>query len=50
MRVVLEHVSSKAAIDVVKKLGPNVAATVTAHHIDVRLDNEIDILRSSNGL
>ncbi|XP_055388826.1 dihydroorotase-like [Condylostylus longicornis] len=40
--IVLEHVSSKAAVDLVKKLGPNVAATITAHHIEVIVDDIFD--------
>lgn len=33
LRIVLEHVSTKAAIDLVQSLGSTVAATITVHHL-----------------
>lgn len=33
LRVVLEHVSTRVAVDFVRAGGPNVAATITAHHL-----------------
>jgi dihydroorotase len=39
LRIVLEHVSSREAVDCVKALGPTVAATVTAHHLDLTADD-----------
>ena len=33
LRVVLEHISTKAAVDFVKNAGPQVAATITPHHL-----------------
>lgn len=33
LRIVLEHVSTRAAVDFVRESGPNVAATITAHHL-----------------
>ncbi len=33
LRVVLEHITTKNAVDFVKQAGENVAATITAHHL-----------------
>lgn len=33
LRVVLEHITTQAAVDFVREAGPNVAATITAHHL-----------------
>jgi len=33
LKVVLEHVTTKEAVDFVTSAGPNVAATITAHHL-----------------
>jgi len=33
LRIVLEHVSSRQGVETVKALGPNVAATITLHHL-----------------
>lgn len=33
LRIVLEHVSTRHAVDFVTRAGPNVAATITAHHL-----------------
>lgn len=33
LKVVLEHVSTRVAVDFVREAGPNVAATITAHHL-----------------
>ncbi len=33
LRIVLEHVSTRTAVDFVTRAGPNVAATITAHHL-----------------
>jgi dihydroorotase len=33
LRVVLEHVTTREAVDYVAAAGPNVAATITAHHL-----------------
>ena len=33
LKVVMEHITTKAACDFVKSCGPNVAATITAHHL-----------------
>lgn len=39
LRIVLEHVSTKAAVNVINGLPPNVVATVTAHHLMMTLDD-----------
>lgn len=39
LRMVLEHVSSRAAVTCVKALGPTVGATVTPHHLDLTIDD-----------
>jgi dihydroorotase len=39
LRIVLEHVSAKAAVDAVKSLPANVAATITLHHLEITLDD-----------
>ncbi len=33
LKIVMEHITSKYGVDFVKKCGPNVAATITAHHL-----------------
>ena len=40
-RFVLEHVSTAAAVRRVAELGPNVAATITLHHLEITLDDVI---------
>ncbi len=39
LRIVLEHVTTEAAVSCVKQLGDTVAATVTAHHLDLTVDD-----------
>lgn len=41
LKIVLEHISTRAAIDTVKSLGDNVAATITAHHLCLTLNDVI---------
>jgi dihydroorotase len=41
LKIVLEHVSTAAAVEAVKKCGPTVAATVTAHHLDITIDDVV---------
>lgn len=41
VRLVLEHVSTAAAVRAVESLGPNVAATITLHHLEITLDDVI---------
>lgn len=35
LKVVLEHVTTREGVDFVKEAGPNVAATITAHHLHI---------------
>lgn len=39
LRIVLEHVTTAAAVDTVMSLGDTVAATITAHHLDLVVDD-----------
>ena len=39
LRIILEHCTSAAAIKAVKSCGPNVAATITAHHLFMIVDD-----------
>ncbi len=39
LRVVLEHVTTAAAVACVKELGEKVGATITAHHLDLIVDD-----------
>lgn len=41
VRFVLEHVSTAAAVRAVRVLGPNVAATITLHHLEITLDDVV---------
>ncbi|MEK7801286.1 MAG: dihydroorotase [Pseudomonadota bacterium] len=50
LRIVLEHVSSRSGIEMVEMLGKNVAATITAHHLCLTLNDVIgDGLRPHHG-
>eukprot|EP01134_Creolimax_fragrantissima_P008323 CFRG8323T1 len=39
LRIILEHSTTKEAVEMVKKLGPTVAATITAHHLELIVDD-----------
>jgi dihydroorotase len=39
LRIVLEHVTTAAAVDCVRSLGATVAATITVHHLDLTVDH-----------
>ncbi|HUT44417.1 MAG TPA: dihydroorotase [Desulfobacterales bacterium] len=41
LKIVLEHVSTKEAVRKVKELGKNIAATITAHHLCLTLNDVI---------
>lgn len=41
LRIVLEHISTKVAVDRVMQLSKNVAATITAHHLCLTLNDVI---------
>lgn len=50
LKIVLEHVSTRAAVKMVMELGSNVAATITAHHLCLTLNDVIgDGIRPHNG-
>jgi dihydroorotase len=42
LRIVLEHCTTAAAVEAVKQCGPTVAATVTAHHLYLTIDQWAD--------
>lgn len=44
LRIVLEHVSTKAAVDAVTLLPANVGATITLHHLELTLDDVVGSL------
>ncbi len=39
LRIILEHCSTRAALDAVASLGPSVAGTITAHHLSLTIDD-----------
>lgn len=39
LRIVLEHATTRAAIEAVKSCGPTVACTITAHHLALIVDD-----------
>ncbi|KAG8903386.1 Dihydroorotase [Tulasnella sp. 403] len=39
LRIVLEHATTRAAVEAVKSLGDTVACTITAHHLDLTVDD-----------
>ncbi|KAF9651054.1 Dihydroorotase [Thelephora ganbajun] len=39
LRIVLEHATTRAAVEAVKTCGPTVACTITAHHIALTVDD-----------
>lgn len=41
LKIVLEHVSTRAAVGSVRQLGENVAATITAHHLCLTLNDVV---------
>lgn len=41
LRIVLEHVTTAAAIETVLACGPTVAATITVHHIDLTISDVV---------
>lgn len=38
LRIILEHCTTAAAVEAVKKCGPSVAGTITAHHLSLIVD------------
>jgi len=39
LRIVLEHATTRAAVNAVKACGPTVACTITAHHLELTVDD-----------
>eukprot|EP00842_Homolaphlyctis_polyrhiza_P006772 jgi/Hompol1/7096/HPOL_000742-RA len=39
LKIVLEHATTKAAVDMVKSLGPTVGCTITIHHLQLIVDD-----------
>lgn len=39
LRIVLEHATTRAAVEAVKSLGETVACTITAHHLALTVDD-----------
>ncbi|KAF8640112.1 hypothetical protein AX17_001348 [Amanita inopinata Kibby_2008] len=39
LRIVLEHATTRAAVEAVKSCGPTVACTITAHHLALTVDD-----------
>jgi len=39
LRIVLEHATTRAAVETVKSLGDTVGCTITAHHLDLTVDD-----------
>ncbi|KIM45887.1 hypothetical protein M413DRAFT_440939 [Hebeloma cylindrosporum] len=39
LRIVLEHATTRAAVEAVKQCGPTVACTITAHHLSLTVDD-----------
>jgi dihydroorotase len=39
LRIVLEHATTRAAVETVKSLGATVACTITAHHLALTVDD-----------
>ncbi|KLJ10418.1 dihydroorotase, homodimeric type [Blastomyces silverae] len=41
LRIVVEHLSTAVAVETVKKCGPSVVGTITAHHLSLIVDNAL---------
>ncbi|KAI9711975.1 MAG: hypothetical protein M1820_001683 [Bogoriella megaspora] len=39
LRIILEHLTTKAAVDTISNCGPNVVGTITAHHLSLIVDS-----------
>lgn len=39
LRIILEHCTTAAAVEAVRKCGPTVAGTITAHHLSIIIDS-----------
>lgn len=41
LKIVLEHITTAVAVHAVQALGPNVAGTITVHHLELTLDDVV---------
>lgn len=41
LRIIVEHLSTAAAVETVKKCGPTVVGTITAHHLSLIVDDAL---------
>lgn len=41
LNIVLEHISTRLGVEMVERLGPNVAGTITAHHLCLTLNDVV---------
>lgn len=41
LRIVMEHITTAAAVEAVTSMGPNVVATITDHHLDITLQDVV---------
>lgn len=39
LRIILEHASTREAVEMVKSLGDTVACTITVHHLELTVDD-----------
>lgn len=39
LKIVLEHATTRAAVEMVKSLGPTVGCSITAHHLELIVDD-----------
>ena len=39
LKIVLEHATTRAAVDTVKSLGSTIACTITPHHLAITVDD-----------
>jgi len=42
LKIVLEHCTTREAVDAVNECGPNVVGTITAHHLYLVVDDWAD--------
>ena len=50
LRLTMEHITSRAAVDWVKSRGENVGASITVHHLFTTVDDVLGYSRRSHGL
>lgn len=50
LKMTLEHITTRAAVDWVRRHGPNVGASITVHHLSTTIDDVLGYSRASRGL